>query len=233
MLCPPADRGLHFTREPGTGTINIKHTPSPRRNMGYPGWGPRCKRNVRRRQVGLSDVLSRSFCRAVRFCPRSRAGLTPSLPPSTSIATSGRSSRRTASIATGRTRTSARPSCGSTSGTRRSKPARSSRRTPLASELVARINSTDPKELMPPPKSNRRLTPEQKKRLERWIEEGANYATHWAFVAPERPAEPAVKGTSGCGTRSTGSCSRSSKPEGCHPRPRPTGPPSSSGSRST
>ena len=48
---------------------------------------------------------------------------------------------------------------------------------------------------MPPPKSNRRLTPEQKKRLERWIEEGANYATHWAFVAPERPAEPAVKGT--------------------------------------
>ena len=91
----------------------------------------------------------------------------------------------------------------------------------------------DPEELMPPPKSNRRLTPEQKKRLERWIEEGANYATHWAFVAPERPAEPAVKGASGCGTRSTGSCSRSSKPKGCHPRPRPTGPPSSSGSRST
>ena len=48
---------------------------------------------------------------------------------------------------------------------------------------------------MPPPKSNRRLSPEQKKRLERWIAEGANYATHWAFVAPERPAEPAVKGT--------------------------------------
>ena len=66
---------------------------------------------------------------------------------------------------------------------------------PRASELVSRINATDPKELMPPPKSNRRLSPEQKKRLERWIEEGANYATHWAFVAPERPAVPAVKGT--------------------------------------
>src|SRR3954463_6805786 len=42
---------------------------------------------------------------------------------------------------------------------------------PRSSELVWRINATDPKELMPPPKSNRRLTPEQKNRLERWIEE--------------------------------------------------------------
>ena len=65
---------------------------------------------------------------------------------------------------------------------------------PPASELVLRINSDDPEELMPPPKSNLRLSPEQKKRLERWIEEGANYAPHWAFVAPERPAVPAVKG---------------------------------------
>jgi hypothetical protein len=64
---------------------------------------------------------------------------------------------------------------------------------PRESELVLRVNSTNPKELMPPPKSNRRLTPEQKKRLERWIEEGAKYTTHWAFVAPARPAEPAVK----------------------------------------
>jgi hypothetical protein len=66
---------------------------------------------------------------------------------------------------------------------------------PLASELIARINATNLRELMPPPKSNRRLSPEQKKRLERWIGEGANYATHWAFVAPGRPAEPAVKDT--------------------------------------
>ncbi len=66
---------------------------------------------------------------------------------------------------------------------------------PRASELVTRINATNPKELMPPPKSNRRLTPEQKQRLERWIAEGAHYAPHWAFVAPRRPAEPAVKNT--------------------------------------
>ena len=64
---------------------------------------------------------------------------------------------------------------------------------PAASELVARINATDPLEQMPPPKSNRRLSPEQKQRLERWIAEGANYSPHWAFVPPSRPAEPAVK----------------------------------------
>jgi hypothetical protein len=63
---------------------------------------------------------------------------------------------------------------------------------PRSSELVSRINARNAKELMPPPKSNRRLSAEQRKRLERWVEEGANYATHWAFVAPKRPAEPAV-----------------------------------------
>jgi hypothetical protein len=63
---------------------------------------------------------------------------------------------------------------------------------PLSSELISRINPTDPDQQMPPRKSNRRLSSEQKKTLERWIKEGANYAPHWAFVAPTRPAEPAV-----------------------------------------
>ncbi len=62
-----------------------------------------------------------------------------------------------------------------------------------ASTLAARIRSTDPEQQMPPPKSNRRLTDAQRKLLERWIEEGAAYANHWAFVPPTRPAEPAVK----------------------------------------
>lgn len=64
---------------------------------------------------------------------------------------------------------------------------------PHGSELVARIQSADRDQQMPPPKSNRRLSPEQKQRLERWIEEGAHYAPHWAFVAPVRPAEPTVR----------------------------------------
>ncbi|MGP0063003.1 MAG: DUF1553 domain-containing protein [Isosphaeraceae bacterium] len=61
-----------------------------------------------------------------------------------------------------------------------------------ASELIERIRSEDPRTLMPPPKSNRRLSPMQKKTLERWIREGATYATHWAFVTPRRPDVPAV-----------------------------------------
>jgi len=64
---------------------------------------------------------------------------------------------------------------------------------PAGSELVARIRSDDRDQQMPPSKSNRRLSPGQKQRLERWIQEGAHYAPHWAFVAPVRPAEPAVR----------------------------------------
>jgi hypothetical protein len=63
-----------------------------------------------------------------------------------------------------------------------------------ASQIIARINSTDPDALMPPPDSNRRLSAEQKEILEQWIAEGAPYAAHWAFVAPERPREPEVQG---------------------------------------
>lgn len=61
-----------------------------------------------------------------------------------------------------------------------------------ASSVVQRINSDNPDELMPPPKSNRQLSPEQKRLLERWIMEGAEYQTHWAFEAPVRPADPEV-----------------------------------------
>jgi Protein of unknown function (DUF1549)/Protein of unknown function (DUF1553)/Planctomycete cytochrome C len=64
---------------------------------------------------------------------------------------------------------------------------------PAGSELVKRIHSSDPKMLMPPAKLNRRLTAEQKKLLEQWIRDGARYAKHWAFVAPQRPTTPAVK----------------------------------------
>jgi Protein of unknown function (DUF1549)/Protein of unknown function (DUF1553)/Planctomycete cytochrome C len=64
---------------------------------------------------------------------------------------------------------------------------------PQESSLMKRILSDDVEQQMPPPKSNRRLSAEQKKLLERWIAEGAVYQPHWAFVAPQRPAEPVVK----------------------------------------
>ena len=61
-----------------------------------------------------------------------------------------------------------------------------------ASVLLERIHSTDAEVLMPPPASNRRLSDEQKKLLERWIAAGAVYQPHWTFTAPLRPTIPAV-----------------------------------------
>ena len=58
------------------------------------------------------------------------------------------------------------------------------------SEVWHRLSTTDRDELMPPPKSKRRLNAKQKDLLRRWIESGAKYADHWAYVAPRRPAVP-------------------------------------------
>ena len=67
-----------------------------------------------------------------------------------------------------------------------------------ASELVRRITSTDPDEVMPPPDSNRHLTPAQAGTLKAWIDQGAKFAPHWAFVplpgAVPVPAAPAGTG---------------------------------------
>ncbi len=51
---------------------------------------------------------------------------------------------------------------------------------------------------MPPVKSNRRLSDAQKQLLERWINSGANYLDHWAFITPTRPAVPEVKEPERC-----------------------------------
>jgi hypothetical protein len=61
-----------------------------------------------------------------------------------------------------------------------------------ASTALERIRSSDPDVQMPPPTSNRKLSDEQKQLLDRWIAAGAEYAPHWGFVPPARPAVPAV-----------------------------------------
>lgn len=63
---------------------------------------------------------------------------------------------------------------------------------PDASELVHRIESSNPDELMPPVSSGKQLTPEQKHLLRAWIAQGAPWSAHWAFVPPQRPALPAT-----------------------------------------
>jgi len=60
------------------------------------------------------------------------------------------------------------------------------------SEVYHRINSTDPGEIMPPPESNLSLNPEEIELIKRWIEQGAKYEPHWAFLKVEKPAVPKV-----------------------------------------
>jgi len=50
-----------------------------------------------------------------------------------------------------------------------------------ASELVRRLDLTDPDEVMPPPDSHKVLSRSQKDVLKRWIAEGAPWGRHWAF----------------------------------------------------
>lgn len=64
---------------------------------------------------------------------------------------------------------------------------------PESSELVSRINSTDPELLMPPPKAGHVLTPAQRDLLTRWIKAGGQYDQHWSFKTLTRPAVPPVK----------------------------------------
>jgi hypothetical protein len=55
---------------------------------------------------------------------------------------------------------------------------------PEKSEVLFRIFSTDEEEIMPPPDAHRELSSKQKDLIKTWIAQGAEYETHWAFVAP-------------------------------------------------
>ncbi|WP_245802816.1 DUF1553 domain-containing protein [Cyclobacterium lianum] len=64
---------------------------------------------------------------------------------------------------------------------------------PGNSEVLHRILSEDPYVQMPPPESNLGLSDEEKAILIRWIEQGAEYQAHWAYLPPEKVALPASK----------------------------------------
>jgi hypothetical protein len=63
------------------------------------------------------------------------------------------------------------------------------------SEVWSRIISEDQDEIMPPPKSHKKLTATQKDILKRWIEAGAKYEKHWSFVPIASVVPPVVKQT--------------------------------------
>ncbi|MDA7882020.1 PSD1 and planctomycete cytochrome C domain-containing protein [Akkermansiaceae bacterium] len=58
--------------------------------------------------------------------------------------------------------------------------------------LIERITSDDDDELMPPRKKKDPLTADQISILKQWINEGAEWGEHWAFIPPTRPALPEV-----------------------------------------
>ena len=62
---------------------------------------------------------------------------------------------------------------------------------PEESELYKRISSTDTSYMMPDPDSHLGALTEYEIRLfKKWIQQGAKYETHWAFVAPQKDALP-------------------------------------------
>lgn len=61
---------------------------------------------------------------------------------------------------------------------------------PEESELIKRLLTHDPEEVMPPPKENRPLSEAQVALLKKWIETGADYQKHWSFTPLEKTPVP-------------------------------------------
>ena len=61
---------------------------------------------------------------------------------------------------------------------------------PYRSILIDRVSSQDPEERMPPAKTNKVLTDYEIALLAKWIDQGAEYKTHWALIPPEVSAIP-------------------------------------------
>jgi len=64
---------------------------------------------------------------------------------------------------------------------------------PAESELILRITEEDPDFRMPPTEFRHQLEDGEVETIRRWIAEGAQYETHWAWSQPARPAPPDVR----------------------------------------
>jgi hypothetical protein len=64
---------------------------------------------------------------------------------------------------------------------------------PEESELIRRVCSAEPDEVMPPPKFKKRLSAAQIDRLRQWVLEGAKWEGHWSLSPPKRAPAPRVK----------------------------------------
>jgi len=61
------------------------------------------------------------------------------------------------------------------------------------SEVWKRITTTDHDDLMPPAKSGKKLTKAQIEIFKRWIEQGAEWQGHWAFLPLKKPTPPSTR----------------------------------------
>ena len=64
---------------------------------------------------------------------------------------------------------------------------------PDSSALIQRIYTIDEADVMPPPESNLSLKEYEKEILKKWIEQGAEWKKHWAFIPPKESVIPKVQ----------------------------------------
>ena len=64
---------------------------------------------------------------------------------------------------------------------------------PDQSILIHRISAASPDERMPPADRGPALSSAEQDLIRRWIGQGAEYAAHWSFDPPQRPALPQVR----------------------------------------
>ncbi len=64
---------------------------------------------------------------------------------------------------------------------------------PSKSKAYWHILSDNPDEVMPPVDSKLRLNSYEKKLIKKWIQQGANYEKHWAFLPPQKKEVPKIE----------------------------------------
>ena len=69
---------------------------------------------------------------------------------------------------------------------------------PDESELMARITTHDEDDVMPPPDADSALGEKEIQMLRLWVQQGAVWDEHWAFMPPEKPEQPNVSNPEWC-----------------------------------
>src|SRR4029078_6432186 len=70
---------------------------------------------------------------------------------------------------------------------------------PDNSELIRRVTNPNPTARMPPQSTHKTLSEKQIALLRTWIDQGAKYKPHWAYIPVVKPAVPTVAGTARVG----------------------------------